>query len=68
MKWLVFPSIPYKVTLVSNPTSSQIAQLKKTSFLFPRMLVLLKTSRKTHRQVKLFFMNKFDWNLDTKTF
>jgi hypothetical protein len=36
--------------------------------LFPRMLVLLKTSRKTHRQVKPFFMNKFDWNLDTKTF
>jgi hypothetical protein len=36
--------------------------------LFPRMLVLLKTSRKTHRQVNLFFMNNWIGILISKPF
>jgi len=39
------------VTLIGNHTSSHIEPLQKTSFLFLRMLILLKKSKKTYGQV-----------------
>jgi hypothetical protein len=55
MKWPVFPSIPYKVTLIGKHTSCQIEPLQKTSFSF-KNVDFTHESKKTHRQA-----NSFSW-------
>jgi hypothetical protein len=56
MKWPVFPSIPYKVTLIGKHTSCQIEQLQMTLFPF-KNVGFTQEFKKTHKQANLFFMN-----------